>query len=216
MFLAVGGKTLTCGMGDMSGSAMSATFKYDPLFPALLLDDMEDFWTDLTFAENSMAYADYSISVIDKVCAQFKTAWDMPTRDISRDAMRMAVLTNDYFSFLPDTLHLWDEITKPGMFFDPTVNGFSYVEVYDPEYYMDYKGMRSQSCFSPFYLMRTRSTLSVLDYSAVALRTTLYGCEDSEDPLPAESFHFGLPLWFMDHGQVEQIADYIFREWGIR
>ena len=33
--------------------------------------------------------------------------------------------------------------------------------------------------------------------------------------LPADSFHFGFPLWFFEHESVYQIMDEIFAEWQI-
>ena len=167
-----------------------------------------------------MVWDDYYVTVVDKVVGVFKTGEDYPddgsTRLLAYDALRMIVEADPgNHPDLPDTLTLWDEVTKPGMFFDPIVRGFYYVEVYDPEYYMDFLGQRSRDCFTPLYLMRARSTRSPIDFAAVALVATRPYCEDW-GRITSESYHFGVPLWFFDHDKVEQIADYIFEQWEIR
>ena len=63
--------------------------------------------------------------------------------------------------------------------------------------------------------MRSRSTRSPIDYAPIALTTTRPECEHWDKP-GHESYHFGIPLWFFDHEQVEQITDYIFEKWEIR
>lgn len=213
MFLAAGGAVLTCGRGDLGGSALSATFKENPLFPASVTGDLGNYDYDEAYARHSMAYDDYYVTVIDKVIAQFRT--DLPPgviRSMDRDAMMMALRDTWVSSFLPDTLLLSGEITQPGMFFDPAERGFIFVEVYDPQYYMDHLLKYSHSCFSPIYRMRSRSTRSPLDYAPVAIVTASKYCE----AMGRDSYHFGLPLWYIDHGQVEQITHFIFGQWSIR
>lgn len=222
IFLAAGGNALTCGYGYLSGSALSAIFPEDPLFPASVTEDLADYNYDLEFARSSMVHDDYYVTVIDKVIAPFRT--DLPggvIRSLDRDAMRMALKDEyAYARAFPDTLRLWDEITQPGMFFDPMNGGFTYVEVYDPEYYMEYRLLRSRSCFRPIYRMKSQSTLSPLNNTAIALWTMDHDCEydESTDAYPIYyrgSAHFGLPLWFIDHEQVETIAASLYYKWGI-
>jgi len=220
IYMAATGNVLSCGMGDMSGSSLSAVFPDDPAYPASVVHEIAGYHYDFDYARLNMAHDDYYVSVIDKVLAPFKT--DLPGdvyRNRERDAMTMA-LKDCYAPLLPDTLRLWDEITQPGMFFDPMVRGFFYVEAYDPEYYMDYTGVISHECFSPIYRMKSRSTLSPLNGAAVALWTMDQDCEYDPDTNPYSmhypgSAHFGFPLWFIDHGQVEMIAEYLYHKWGI-
>jgi hypothetical protein len=166
----------------------------------------------------SMAWNDYYVTVVDKVIGQFKTGEDYPdgsVRRLSADAMRSAYRHSGVPGDLPETLDLWEEVTRPGMFFDIMVRGFYYVEAYDPEYYMNFRGLSSHDCFSPLYRMRARSTRSPLDHAAVALKVMRPECENIDDVI-YDSYHFGIPLWFFDHEQVEQITDYIFEQWDIR
>ena len=222
IYMAATGNVLSCGMGDMSGSSLSAVFPDDPAYPASVIYEIAGYEYDFDYARLNMAHDDYYVSVIDKVLAPFKTGQDLPDgtyRNIDRDAMTIAI-KDCYAPLLPDTLRLWDEITQPGMFFDPMVRGFSYVEAYDPEYYMDYTGAFSHDCFSPIYRMKSRSTLSPLNGAAVALWTMDQDCEYDEYTNPYSMYyrgsaHFGLPLWFIDHGQVEMIAEHLYRKWGI-
>jgi hypothetical protein len=228
MFLAAGGSAFTCGRSDRNNHVLSATFMQSPMFPASITDDLTDYDYDEDFARYSMAHDDYYVTVIDKVNGVFRD--DLPDgviRNPDRDGMTMAINTgiehDSYYDF-PDTLSLWEEVTQPGMFFDPSVRGFWYVEVYDPQYYMDEILKESHECFTPLYAMRARSSLSAIDYATVAIRGTLgydyyrdyYNYCERYRVSRYESFHFGLPLWFMDHDQVEQIADNIFQEWNIR
>ena len=130
----------------------------------------------------------------------------------------------DYPGF-PDTLMLDDEVTCSSCFFDPQDRGFLYVEVYDPQYWMDFKLIPSSlNCYNAMYRMKSRSTLSPLDDQAVAVIITKYRKAFEEDIeagipvtiLPADSFHFGVPLWFFNHEDVYQIMDEIFAEWQIQ
>jgi hypothetical protein len=116
---------------------------------------------------------------------------------------------------LPDTLTLDESVTCNGCFFDPRTRGFTYVEVYDPWYYMAILEAGSHPCFTPLYLMRSRSSVSPLDHGVVALVTAIPWC-DNKIGGDHESYHFGFPLWFMDHDKVVQITDEIFTSWGIR
>jgi hypothetical protein len=118
---------------------------------------------------------------------------------------------------LPETLSLWEKVTRPKMYFDPMVRGFIYVEVYDPGYWMRTIGAKSQDCLHPMYRMRARNTNSAIDGDIVAFWTTKYA--DVVAPCPgavaAASVHFGFPLWFFNRTQANAIADEIFKEWQI-
>jgi hypothetical protein len=123
---------------------------------------------------------------------------------------------------LPDRLDLWEEITKPGRYFDPAApaprpGGFTFFEAYDPAYWMSRNSVTSQSCFHPMFRMRTRSSVSVLDNTAVALVLTKH--ENVAPPAPgavaAKSFHFGFPLWYFNRQQVNRIISVVFTEWQI-
>ncbi len=216
LYLAGGGSSLTCGKAGRLGGGLSAIFTEELMFPASVLDDLSSFDYDREYAELSLAHDDYYVTVIDGVSGPFKTGIPGIIRSLDRDAMRMAVGSGDALnSDLPDTLTLDETVTCSSCFFNPQVRGFYYVEVYDPQYYMDYLGRSSHDCFSPLYRMRARSTMSPLHYGAIALVATNPICEDL-GRTGNESYHFGIPLWFIDHGQVEQIADFIFEQWDIR
>ena len=71
--------------------------------------------------------------------------------------------------------------------------------------------------------MRARSTVSPVDQQTIAVIITKYRKifeQDIENGvpvtiIPADSFHFGFPLWFFDHDAVYRIMDEIFAEWQI-
>jgi len=118
-----------------------------------------------------------------------------------------------------------DAVTScPACFFKPQSRGFSYVEVYDPQYWMTFKLIPSSlNCYNAMYRMKARSTNSPLYDQAVAVIITKYRKSFEQDIengvpvtiLPADSFHFGFPLWFFEHDKVYQIMDEIFAEWQI-
>jgi hypothetical protein len=122
-------------------------------------------------------------------------------------------------------LDLWDVVTAPGAFWNPLYpggpGGFTYIEIYDPEYWMDAKFTRNQACFHPMYRMRTASSVSALDRTTIGIWVTKY--QDIVPDIPPESglaiaapsFHFGFPLWFFDRAQGDQLTDLIFSKWGI-
>jgi hypothetical protein len=120
---------------------------------------------------------------------------------------------------IPSKLELWEEVTRTGRFFDPYVRGFTYVEVYNPEYWMERNFARKQPCFHPIFRMRTRSALSPLNAQTTAIWVSKY-----DDIVPevesgiaraARSFHCGFPLWFFKRSQVDSLVTVIFDEWGI-
>jgi hypothetical protein len=124
---------------------------------------------------------------------------------------------------LPPRIDLWTEVTKPGRYFNPEDSlgpgGFTYVEVYDPVYWMDRTEAHSQPCFHPIYSMRARSENSVLNDAAVALWVAKYEHVVPEvsagTAVAAPSFHFGFPLWFFRRSAVDSIVTVVFDEWGI-
>jgi hypothetical protein len=225
IFLVTGGHIWTLGRSEQN-SGLAANFPQPAAFPASFRFDMASDPSD-TSGVFCMGYKDYCVSVVDKVWGVFRSGEDMPpgvVRNMDRDAMRFAY--RDLFDpvtamhpELPESLQLWEEVTAPGRFFDPAVRGFTYVEVYDPDYYMYWMYLSSQSCFHPMYRMKTRNSLSVLSNGAVALWLTKYEevvpIVESGIAVAAPSVHFGLPLWFFDRDDVDQIVDVIFDEWQI-
>ncbi len=225
MFLAAGGSALTCGRTDREGG-LSEIFPYEPLYPSSVLDNLSPYDFDRKRAKYSLAHDDYYVTVIDKVIGVFRS--DLPNgviRSYERDAMTMALRSEGALDLdLPDTLTLDESVTCPYCFFNPHTQGFTYIEAYDPAYYMEHINAQSHPCFTPTYRMRTYNILSPLNDAAIALRGTLVSggyagyysqCEPHRQ-IPHDSFHFGFPLWFIDHSQVRRITDTIFEEWEIR
>ena len=169
-------------------------------------------------------HRDYCISVLDKIIGTFRTGGEMPARRLDQDALRNCVIDAEdsitmQYPGLPLDLTLSDNVTQPGMFFDPMVRGFYYVEAYDPAYWIETSGIRQQSCFHPMYRMRARSTRSPLDNSTIAVWIDKYSDVVPEGANPpavaARSVHFGLPLWFFRHTAVDSISNVVFEEWGL-
>ena len=237
LFLAKGGHLLTSGRADRSGGLVDA-FLSAPLLPASFKDDMAGTTSEDTSGVNSMPYKDYCVRVVDKVVGQFYAGDEMVpgyTRNIERDVMKYMFKETDIsgddgivdYPGFPDTLNLDDMVTCPTCFFNPQnplPGGFTYVEVYDPWYWLDFRDIgKSQNCFNPMYRMVARSTLSPLDQQTVAIIITKFRKNFEADIaagkpvtiIPADSFHFGFPLWFFEHDKVYQIMDEIFAEWQI-
>ncbi|MBU8923341.1 MAG: hypothetical protein KOO63_16110 [Bacteroidales bacterium] len=180
------------------------------------------------FTIDPMPYRDYGVTVVDGVVGRFCTGEEMPPgvrRSVDRDALYDAYSDeSDPLTLahpdLPATLELWDEITDcPWCFFNIRDRGFFYVEVYNPQYWMDFKFLTDQTDFHPMYRMRSMNILSPMHHQTIAIWVTKY-----EDVLPevaagqavaAPSVHMGFPLWFFDHDKANQIADVIFEEWGL-
>ena len=230
LYIAKGGHLWSCGRSE-KGSGLAAVLPSVAMsFPmnvrCEITGNQEGCEGD-TSGVNTMAYKHYCVTVLDKIVAQFRTDnMDMPYRDVTVDALYTIYKDNgssynDLFPDLPESLPLWEEITKTGRFFDPMVRGFTYVEIYNPEYWMDITGSKTQPCFMPMYRMKTRSSLSAVNNTVIALWLTKY--DDIVPDIPAESgvgvaapsVHFGFPLWFFDHETVDQIADIVFAEWGL-
>lgn len=225
IFLVKGGHILTLGRSERD-SGLAAIFPQPPWFPASFIDDIAP--SEDTSGVHCMGYRDYCVTVVDKVQGQFKNGDNMPPgviRSLDRDAMRHAYRDDlDPYTILypglPEELQLWSEVTAPGRFFDPVLRGFYYVEAYNPEYYMSWKGYPSRDCFHPMFRMKARNTLSAIDDCAVAIWISKY-----DDVVPdvgsgvavaAPSLHFGLPLWFFNRAQVDSIIDVVFTEWQIK
>ncbi len=229
LFLAKGGHLLTCGRTDRGGGGLTAAFLSTPLMPSSFKHDMSTQDPEDTTGVNSMPYRDYCVTVVDKVTANFRTAEEMPVgvfRSTDRDAMRYGEkITTDpvvaeHLSGFPAQMRLWSVITCSTCFFNPSTRGFTYVEVYNPKYYMDFRLIpSSQGCFHPTYKMKARNVLSPLEGQAVALvltkyRDKFYGRDDITF-VPAYSFHFGFPLWFFNRDDVDQVMEVIFNEWQL-
>jgi len=223
LFLLRGGHLWTCGRSDLAAGGLAVTFLLAPQFPATFKFDMTPNQAD-TSGVNCMAHRDYCLSIVDKVIGTFRTGGEMPARRIDQDALRHCFLDPDdsitaMYPGLPLDLKLSEDVTQPGMFFNPMNNGFYYVEVYDPAYWVETSGIRQQKCFHPMYRMRTRSTRSPLDHSTIAVWIDKYSDvvpEGAASPgVAARSVHFGMPLWFFRHTAIDSIANVVFEEWGL-
>lgn len=221
-YLAAGGHLWTSGRQEKLGG-LSAVGPFGMAFPCNLRCEI---WGPTlgcadTSGVTSFAYRDYCVTALDKVWAEFRQDVNL-NRSLERDAMSSGykdasnALTNKY-PMLPDSLKLWDVITMPGRFFDPTVRGFYYVEIYNPGYWLNYTNAKAQSCFHPMYRMVTRYPYSLINNQVIAFWFTKYAhiVPEAPETIAAPSVHFGIPLWFFDHTAVETIADVIFTEWGI-
>ncbi len=220
-YLAFGGHLWTVGEGHRSG-ALAACI-YDKAFPLYIRCE---FWgpsincSNIT-GENTMAYRDFCVSALDKAEGIFPKQY-LGVRRLDYDAMRYAYLDDSDpliagMEWLPKKLELWDKPTNPGMFFDPFVRGFHYVEYYDPEYYMSYVGKTSQDCYHPMYRATTMSSWSLVYQSTVAFWYTKYAEVEAIPPgcVAAPSVHFGFPLWFFDREQVDSLSTAIFKTWQV-
>ena len=223
LFLLRGGHLWTSGRSDLASGGLAVTFSRGPEFPTTFKYDMTPSGAD-TSGVNCMGHRDYCISVLDKIIGTFRTGGEMPARRLDQDALRNCVIDAEdsitmQYPGLPLDLTLSDNVTQPGMFFDPMVRGFYYVEAYDPAYWIETSGIRQQSCFHPMYRMRARSTRSPLDNSTIAVWIDKYSDVVPEGANPpavaARSVHFGLPLWFFRHTAVDSISNVVFEEWGL-
>lgn len=226
LFLLRGGHIWTSGRSDLASGGLSVIFEFPPEFPATFQFDMTAGGMD-TSGVNSMGHRDYCISIVDKIIGTFRTGGEMPVRKRDQDVLRHCVIEAEdpitmQYPGLPLDLTLSEDVTQPGMFFDPlniTVGGFTYVEVYNPAYWVETSGIREQKCFHPMYRMRARNTRSPLDSATVALWIDKYSGvvpEGAGSPaVAARSVHFGLPLWFFRFTAVDSIANVVFEEWGL-
>ena len=198
-------------------------FTDPPLFPASLKFEITRTEGD-TSGVNAMGYRDYCITMVDKLMNPWKSSTDMPYRSMDRDGLRRIYLDEDSplnasHPGLPVRIDLWERVTRPNMFFDPQFRGFIYVEVYDPQYWLDVNFVQSQPCFRPMYRMRARSTLSAVDRETVAIWVNKYSYIEPEVregiAVAAPSFHLGFPLWFFNREAADSLVTVIFDEWGI-
>lgn len=232
LFLAKGGHLWTLGQGQRSGGLAAALPTTAQSFPVNLACEITGNRADCDGDRSgvrSMPYRDYCVTVLDKVDGILRTTGVMPERSMSRYDCMAYALRDDSDPLtasrpgLPARIDLWSEVTKPGRYFDPGdtlgVGGLTYVEAYDPAYWMNLNALRSQPCFHPIYSMKAANDSSALDGAAVALWVTKYA-----DVVPevsggtgaaAASFHFGFPLWFFRRSAVDSIAAVVFDEWGI-
>jgi len=232
MFLMKGGHLWTLGQGQRSGGLAAALPVAAQSFPMNLACEIaansDDCGGDRS-GVRSMPYRDCCVTVLDKIEGRFRVDGRMPERSVSHfDCMRHMLrddsdpLTAAHPGF-PPRIDLWSEVAKSGRYFDPEDSlgpgGFTYAEAYDPAYWMERIGARSQPCFHPIYTMRAESEYSALNDAAVALWVTKY-----ENVLPdvsdgagiaAPSFHFGFPLWFFRRSAVDSIVTVVLDEWGI-
>jgi hypothetical protein len=229
IFLAKGGHLWTCGRSDRGGGLAAVLTPVAQSFPMNLKCEITgntEGCSGDTSGVYSMAYKDYCVTVLDKVDGIHRTGVGIPIRSLTLDALSSSYKDansayNANFPTLPNTLPLWSEITKTGRFFDPRVRGFTYVEIYNPEYWLNLTGVRNQGCFAPMYRMLTRNSTSPVNRTTIALWLRKYASVVPDIPpesglaVAAPSVHFGIPLWFFEHTTVESIADIVFEEWQI-
>jgi hypothetical protein len=229
MFLRKGGHLLTEGRAERGGGLAACLQAAAQVFPLNLRCEITGPRTDCsgdTSGVNTIAYRDFCVTMIDKVVGTFRSDADMPMRRVRNyDCMSYAVKADDPVTQalvgLPDQLDLWSTVTQPGRYFDPMApepypGGFTYVEAYDPAYWMNRNMVGSQPCFHPMFLMRTKNSSSALNNAAAALVLTKYeNVVPSTGGVAAKSFHFGFPLWFFNRTQVDQIMHVVFAEWQI-
>ncbi|MBU8923063.1 MAG: hypothetical protein KOO63_14690 [Bacteroidales bacterium] len=230
LFLRKGGHVWTLGRSDRGGGLAAELSTLVQDFPLRLA-------TESAGAENpadgsgvdGMAYKDYCVSVLDKVQGVFREHEMMPPRYLGHyDAFRYATI--DEFDpvtlsvpGMPERLDLREEVSSPGSFFSfdtlSSLGGFTYVEVYDPPYWMSSIAIVSRHCFHPAYRMQAAHEGSVLNGAPVALWISRY-----EDIVPevtsgvavaAPSLHLGFPLWFFRQTSADSIAAALFDLWGI-
>ncbi|MBN1164324.1 MAG: hypothetical protein JXB45_07080 [Candidatus Krumholzibacteriota bacterium] len=232
IYLRRGGHIWTLGRSDADGGLASVLEASAMIFPLNLKCEItgpSGGCDGDRSGTSSMAYDNYCVTMIDKVSGRFRTDSGMPLRYVNHyDVMRYAyrddadAMTGAHAD-IPPRLDLWEEVTAPGRFFNfdltSVPGGFTYVEVYDPEYWMDRRLVASRTCFHPLYRMRSAAENSALDHSVIAIWVTSF-----EDVVPevssgaavaAPSFHFGFPLWFFRRETADSLADFIFNQWGI-
>ncbi len=233
LFLHTGGHVLTYGFSARSGGGLSDCFdeddfdrkerQNDPRFPLSIDNDLIENDDDDSY-EDCMVYADYGVRVLNKVdFADYD--------DLADNSMTMAILDrNDpvtsMYPGLPDTLKLNQDITGPGWWWDwnqessdPSRYGLWYVESFDSSDDMEYAGItRHLDWFHPMYRMKACNELSEFNNSPVGLILTrnAYRVPIRGTSIPANSFHFGFPLWYIEHESVEKIFETIFTEWQIK
>jgi len=225
IFMQAGGAVWTLGRSDGRAGLAAVIEQQGRIFPIEL--GCEIAGTDPGCADRSgvrtVAWEGYCVSVIDKVSGQLRDDDRMPERRLDHfDVMLGAERADEDILTaacpgLPARLELRDEVTAEGSHFctDSTCvpGGFTYVEVYDPAYWLRAAWIGSRSCFHPIYRMRAADGASVLDGQPVAVWAT--GFEGGGATAPP-SVHFGFPLWFFRPEESDSTADAVFSMWGIR
>jgi hypothetical protein len=228
IFLAKGGHVWTSGRSD-GGGGLAAVLQDDAqIFPIDIRREINGPGTESDGSGlRSLPYRDFCVTVIDKVTGRLRSDLSMPPRILNQHDVMRSALRDDgdpvtaSCSGIPATLALRDDVAAAGSFFctDSTCypGGFTYVEVYDPGYWMSVTGASSRYCFHPLYRMRAASPSSVLDGQAVAIWVTRFDdiVPDTPGGVAAPSVHFGFPLWFFRHESVDSIAAAVFGRWGI-
>ncbi len=233
IFLAKGGHLLTLGRSDRAGGLAGILSPLYMSFPMSFKCEITGNQTGCdgdTSGVNCLGYKDYCISMLDKIDGIIRQDTDMPTRQVSHfDAMSYAYRDDSdtvtaKFPELPEELHLWDVVMQPGAFWSPLYpggpGGFTYVEIYNPEYWMNEKFTDNQTCFHPMFRMRTASSMSALDHTTIGVWVTKYQDivpePDAGLAVAAPSFHLGFPLWFFNRTQGNKFIDVVFNEWCIK
>ncbi len=230
VFLVKGGHLWTLGRSERE-SGLAAVLSPDAqIFPLSLRCEITGPRNDClgdTSGVYSMPYKDYCISMLDKIDAVFRIHEDMPLRKLGYYDVMAFGYRDDADPYtaqhpeLPPQLDLWEEVACCNRLFDPNgpLGGFTYVEIYDPAYWMEHNFLMSQSCFHPMYRMRSRNMLSAVNNTTIAVWVTKYAGIVPEAvsgiAVAAPSVHFGFPLWFFDRDAVDQIVEVIFTEWQI-
>ncbi|MDZ7860221.1 MAG: hypothetical protein U5O15_06085 [Candidatus Krumholzibacteriota bacterium] len=232
LFLHTGGHVLTYGYSARSGGGLTDCFdgddfnrkeRNDQRFPISIENDLIGNENDESY-EDCMVYADYGVRVMNKIAyADYE--------DFADNSMTMAILDrNDpvtsMYPGLPDTLKLNENITGPGWFWDwhyessdPSRCGLWYVETFDGPDDMENEGISGHlDWFHPMYRMKACSEFSEFNNSPVGLILTknAYRVPLRGTSVPANSFHFGFPLWYLEHESVEKIFETVFTEWQIK
>lgn len=235
LFLAKGGHLWSLGRSDKTGGIAATLVQQAWNFPMNLKCEIagpEVGCEGDTSGVNSMGYKDYCITMLDKIDGPIRQDEDMPTRTLKRyDVLSYALRADDdpiTFAHpeIPPRLDMWATAVAPGTFWYPLnpvgPGGFTYVEIYDPQYWMDLKFVENQSCFHPLFRMKAYNSRSALNNTTIALWLTKYADIVPDIPpeypqgVAAPSFQFGFPLWFFDRGQGNAIVNLIFTKWGIR
>lgn len=225
LFLRAGGHVLTYGMSGYArgglGDCFSAIQNIKQNYPRALSQDIvaDVFEWDESW-QNAMPYSDYGVDVIHKISA------DISNKNLN--SMTLAYLDPDEpanvaYPGLPDTLRMKESLTSNGAFWDPSINptrcGLWYVEVFnDRDHQRELGAYRVPEWFHPMYRMRSCEPSSSFDFAPVAMVLTRNAHIQAlaEGTIPANSFHFGFPLWYMNDESVNDIFDVIFTEWRIK
>jgi hypothetical protein len=219
-YLAFGGHLWTSGIAGRTGGLMASVFNVQiPCYlrcefysPSVSCGSKE--------GENTMPYRDFCVSVVDKVDGQPRPG--EPNRDPLREGLAYAVIDDTdsltlQMEGFPEKIELWSNVTSERSFFYPGNRGFTFVEIYDPQYWMWRINQPSQPCFHPLYRNVARNTRSYLHMQPLAFAYTKYADVVPTAPggVAAPSFHFGIPLWYFNRAQSDSIAQAIFNVWQI-